>query len=103
MGSRHRCGERISTGFVESTINQLVTKRFVKQHQMRWTPRGAHLLLQVAQVLTNSALRFGDDILNSVLTGPQDSPGRTPEKRISGMCYLRLFAAANSTYWGRSH
>jgi hypothetical protein len=34
-GERHRCGERISTGFVESTINQLVTKRFVKQHQMR--------------------------------------------------------------------
>jgi hypothetical protein len=29
-GERHRCGERISTGFVESTINQLVAKRFVK-------------------------------------------------------------------------
>jgi hypothetical protein len=25
-GERHRCGERISTGFVESTINQLVAK-----------------------------------------------------------------------------
>jgi hypothetical protein len=42
-----RCGERISTGFVESTINQLIAKRFVKKQQMRWTPRGAHLLLQV--------------------------------------------------------
>jgi hypothetical protein len=53
-GERHRCGERISTGFVESTINQLVAKRFVKQQQMRWTPRGAHLLLQVrVQVLNN--------------------------------------------------
>jgi hypothetical protein len=30
-GERHRCGERISTGFVESTINQLVAKRFVKK------------------------------------------------------------------------
>jgi len=53
-GERYRCGERISSGFVESTINQLVAKRFVKKQQMRWTPRGAHLLLQVrAQVLNN--------------------------------------------------
>jgi hypothetical protein len=53
-GERYRCGERISTGFVESTINQLVAKRFVKKQQMRWTPRGAHLLLQVrVQVLNN--------------------------------------------------
>jgi len=28
-GERQRCGERISMGFVESTINQLVAKRFV--------------------------------------------------------------------------
>jgi hypothetical protein len=44
-GERHRCGERISTGFVESTINQLIAKRFVKKQQMRWTPRGAHLFI----------------------------------------------------------
>jgi hypothetical protein len=30
-GERHRCGERVSTGFAESTINQLVAKRFVKK------------------------------------------------------------------------
>ena len=53
-GERHRCGERISTGFAESTINQLIAKRFVKKQQMRWTPRGAHLLLQIrAQVLND--------------------------------------------------
>jgi hypothetical protein len=46
-GERHRCGERISTGFAESTINQVIAKRFVKKQQMRWTPRGAHLLLQI--------------------------------------------------------
>lgn len=46
-GELHRAGERISTGFAESTINQLVAKRMVKRQQMRWTPRGAHLLLQV--------------------------------------------------------
>jgi hypothetical protein len=32
---------------VESTINQVIAKRFVKKQQMRWRPRGAHLLLQV--------------------------------------------------------
>ena len=55
-GERHRCGERISTGFVESTINQLVAKRFVKKQQMRWTPRGAHLLLQVRMQVLNNEL-----------------------------------------------
>jgi hypothetical protein len=55
-GERHRCGERISTGFVESTINQLVAKRFVKKQQMRWTPRGAHLLLQIRVQALNGDL-----------------------------------------------
>ena len=44
---RYLHGERISTGFVESTVNQVVSKRFVKKQQMRWTAEGAHLLLQV--------------------------------------------------------
>jgi hypothetical protein len=56
-GERRRCGERISTGFVESTINQLIAKRFVKKQQMRWTPRGAHLLLQVRVHVLNDELR----------------------------------------------
>jgi hypothetical protein len=44
-GERFRAGEWISTGFVESAINQIVDKRFDKRQSMRWTPRGAHLLL----------------------------------------------------------
>jgi hypothetical protein len=53
-GERHRQGERISTGFVESTVNYVVSKRMVKKQQMQWTPEGAHLLLQVrTQVLNN--------------------------------------------------
>jgi hypothetical protein len=55
-GERYRCGERISTGFVESTINQLVAKRFVKKQQMRWTPSGAHLLLQIRVQALNGDL-----------------------------------------------
>jgi len=46
-GERYRNGEAIATGFVESTVNQIIAKRFVKKQQMRWTKRGAHLLLQV--------------------------------------------------------
>jgi len=42
---RHRHGEPIATGFVESAVNQVVSERFVKRQQMRWTPGGAHRLL----------------------------------------------------------
>ena len=39
--------ERIGTGFVESTVDRVISKRFCKKQQMAWTPRGAHLLLQI--------------------------------------------------------
>src|SRR5262249_35614131 len=45
-GERYRAGEAISSAFVESAVNQVVSKRMVKKQQMRWTPHGAHLLLQ---------------------------------------------------------
>ncbi len=44
-GERYQNGERISTGFVESMVNYVVSKRMVKKQQMQWTPLGAHLLL----------------------------------------------------------
>src|ERR1035438_9990211 len=52
-GERYRSGERISSGFVESTVNQVVSKRMVKRQQMQWTQRGAHLLLQVRTRVLN--------------------------------------------------
>jgi hypothetical protein len=52
-GERYRHGERISTGFVESTVNQVISKRFCKRQQMQWTPRGAHLLLQIRTRVLN--------------------------------------------------
>ena len=39
FGERYRHGETISTAFVESTINQVVSRRFVKKQQMNWTLR----------------------------------------------------------------
>lgn len=47
FGDRSRHGETISTALVESTINQVISKQMVKRQQMRWSQRGAHLLLQV--------------------------------------------------------
>jgi hypothetical protein len=56
-GDRYRHGERISTAFVESTVDQVISKRFAKRQQMTWTERGAHLLLQVRTQTLNGDLR----------------------------------------------
>jgi len=52
-GERYRQGERISTGFTESAINQVICKRMTKKQQMQWSLRGAHLLLQVRTRVLN--------------------------------------------------
>ena len=54
---RYRYGERISTGFVESTVNELISRRMVKKQQMRWTQQGAHLLLQLRVKTLNDELK----------------------------------------------
>src|SRR6266511_2522250 len=56
-GERYRYGEAIATGFVEGAVNQVVSKRMVKKQQMRWTKKGAHLLLQVRSQVLNDDLR----------------------------------------------
>jgi len=55
-GERFRSGEAISSAFVESAVNQVVSKRMVKKQQMRWTPEGAHLLLQIRTRTLNGEL-----------------------------------------------
>jgi hypothetical protein len=55
-GERFRQGEAISSAFVESTVNQVVSKRMVKKQQMRWAPKSAHLLLQVRVRVLNDEL-----------------------------------------------
>ena len=46
-GQRHKAGKPISTSRAEGTVNQLVSARMNKRKQMRWSPRGAHRVLQV--------------------------------------------------------
>jgi hypothetical protein len=45
-GERYRHGEAITTGFVASTVHEVVSRRFCKTQQMQWSKEGAHLLLQ---------------------------------------------------------
>ena len=54
---RYHYGEPISTAFVESTVNEVVSRRMVKKQQMRWTKRGAHLMLQVRTKTLNNELK----------------------------------------------
>lgn len=56
-GDRYRNGETVSTAFVESTVNEVISKRFVKKQQMRWTKEGAHHLLQVRIQVLNDELQ----------------------------------------------
>ena len=53
---RRRAGQAISTAFVESLVNSLLSKRFAKKQPMQWTPGGAHLLLQTRTRTLNGDL-----------------------------------------------
>jgi hypothetical protein len=49
-------GHRISTAQVESTVDQLVDWRMEKKQHMRWTQRGAQMLLHARCALLNGEL-----------------------------------------------
>ncbi|WFU07222.1 ISKra4 family transposase (plasmid) [Rhizobium sp. CB3171] len=56
-GERYRSGERISSAFVEATVNAVISKRFAKKQQMQWSRIGAHLLLQTRAQALDGSLR----------------------------------------------
>jgi hypothetical protein len=51
-----RCDEPISTAITESTVQWLLHRRMGAQQQMRWPPRGAHLMLKVRTATANGTL-----------------------------------------------
>jgi hypothetical protein len=53
---RHRAGLRVGTALTEATAIFLVSRRMNKSQQMRWTRRGADLLLQVRSAVYNGTL-----------------------------------------------
>lgn len=55
-GARYREGKRIASTAAEASVNNLVARRMVKKQQMRWSERGANLLLQVRVALANGDL-----------------------------------------------
>jgi hypothetical protein len=56
-GDRRHHGEAIASSIAESSVNQVISRRFVKKQQMRWQPDTAHLLLQVRTRTLNGTLR----------------------------------------------
>jgi len=62
---RHRAGLRVGTAITEGTANFLVNRRMNKSQQMRWSRRGADLLLQVRCAVYNGTLgsEFGQKFL----------------------------------------
>ncbi len=56
---RYRAGLRVGTAITEGTANFLVNRRMNKSQQMRWSRRGADLLLQVRSAVYNGTLCSG--------------------------------------------
>jgi len=56
--ARYRAGLRVGTSVTEGTANFLVNRRMNKSQQMRWSRRGADLLLQVRCAVYNGTLGF---------------------------------------------
>jgi len=56
---RYRAGQRVGTSITEGTANFLIKRRMNKLQQMRWSRRGANLLLQVRCAVFNGTLGSG--------------------------------------------
>lgn len=80
-GERYRYGETITTSFVESTVNEVVTKRMVKKQQMQWTPLGAHYLLQARSSTLSGDLEKDFKRWYKNLSINDDTVMRTTEKQ----------------------
>ena len=60
-GQRYRASKPISTSRAEGTVNHLVNARMNKRRQMRWSPQGAHRVLQVRAAVLDG--RFGQQAI----------------------------------------
>ena len=56
-GEKYRYGETIASSCAESAVDELISRRRVKKQHMRWTKKGAHLLLQLRIKTLNHNLR----------------------------------------------
>src|SRR5208283_492404 len=81
---RHRAGLRVGTAITEGTANFLVNRRMNKSQQMRWSRRGADLLLQVRCAVYNGTLGSG--------FGQRFQPANDPHPQAA-------VAACTLTFW----
>jgi hypothetical protein len=54
--TRRRCGEPISTAFVEGAVNEIVARRMTKRQQMRWSRATVRPFLDVRTAVLNDTL-----------------------------------------------
>jgi hypothetical protein len=54
--ARRRCGEPISTAFIESAVNEIVAKRMNKKQQMRWNRTTVQPFLDMRTAVLNDTL-----------------------------------------------
>src|SRR5271166_293655 len=77
---RYRAGLRVGTSITEGTANFLVNRRMNKLQQMRWSRRGADLLLRVRCAVFNGTLGSGFGQLSGPLVGtPACQQGRAAD------------------------
>jgi hypothetical protein len=96
---RYRAGLRVGTSITEGTANFLVNRRMNKSQQMRWSRRGADLLLQVRCAVYNGTL--GSDLGHPTRRGRQSRPGicdggMVPQSLDSPSAMLKRLAAFQS-------
>src|SRR4051812_8255523 len=73
-GQRYRAGKPISTSRAEGTVNHLVNARMNKRRQMRWSPRGAHRVLQVRAAVLDGRLGLGQQAIQLAAWRPRFLP-----------------------------
>jgi hypothetical protein len=73
---RYRAGLRVGTSITEGTANFLVNRRMNKSQQMRWTRRGADLLLQVRCAVCNGELGTELGHISEITPNPDLSPAQ---------------------------
>jgi hypothetical protein len=56
-GRRYRAGFRVASPLAEGAVNSIVGRRMADNQQMRWSVRGAHMLMQVRTADINGELR----------------------------------------------
>ena len=75
---RHRAGSRVGIAITEGTANFMVNRRMNKSQQMRWSRRGADLLLQVRCAIYNGTLGFAGPAKGPLPHATTMDPGGSP-------------------------